>query len=94
MHHQAWDMAWDQGVEVTRTRDPAADTALGGGIVIARPPPPLAGEARARGRRPERVNRYTEIHGDGHAALITLLIPLSTVGEQTRPMTAAEKESR
>ena len=80
-------------MEVTRTRDPAADTALGGGIVIALPPPP-AGEARARGRRPERVNRYTEIHGDGHAALITLLIPLSTVGEQTRPMTAAEKESR
>ena len=71
MHHQAWDMAWDHGVEVTRTRDPAADTALGGGIVIAMRPPPLAGEARARGRRPERVNRYTEIHGDGHAALIT-----------------------
>ena len=66
---------------------------FGRGIVIAMPPPP-AGEARARGRRPERVNRYTEIHGDGHAALITLLIPLSTVGEQTRPMTAAEKESR
>ena len=40
MHHQAWDMAWDQGVEVTRTRDPAADTALGGGIVIAMRPPP------------------------------------------------------
>ena len=47
MHHQAWDMAWDQGVEVTRTRDPAADTALGGGIVIAMPPPPPEKRVRA-----------------------------------------------
>jgi len=71
-------------------RDPGRslpDTLLGGDC-DRQSAPPTPPERRARGRRSQRVNTYTEIHGDGRAP--DYLIPLSTVGAQTRPMTAAE----